>query len=239
MSTGPIDNQVYVNQFYNETMYRDFAVLKLYVNSANPELVDLYRAHVDKHNAQLENNEFPNSGFDLFVPSDVVFDTPFVSRFVDLEIKAEMIYSDLTFTHVSAPNSVSDSGIEYEIDESNIGGISYSTGYYMYPRSSMSKTPLMLANHTGIIDSGYRGNLISALRYIPSKYLPDGFFGPDNGERRPTTITYTLAKHTRLFQICHPNLCPVYVVLVSEDELTSTERGEGGFGSTGIRGVIA
>ena len=221
MSAGLIDNQVYVNQFYNETMYRDFAVLKLYVNSANPELVDLYRAHVEKHNVQLVNNEFPNSGFDLFIPADVVFDTPFVSRFVDLEIKAEMIYSDLTFTHVSAPNSVSDSGIEYEIDESNIGGISYSTGYYMYPRSSMSKTPLMLANHTGIIDSGYRGNLMGALRYLPE----------------PSVSAYILAKHTRLFQICHAKLCPVYVVLVSENELTSTERGEGGFGSTGIRGV--
>ena len=226
MSTGLIDNQVYVNKFYNETMYRDFAVLKLYVNSANPELGDLYRAHVEKHNAQLENNSFPNSGFDLFIPADVVFDTPFVSRFVDLEIKTEMIYSDLTFTHVSAPNSVSDSGIEYEIDEAQIGGISYSTGYYMYPRSSMSKTPLMLANHTGIIDSGYRGNLMGALRYLPERYLPE-----------PNVSTYILAKHTRLFQICHANLCPVYVVLVSENELTSTDRGEGGFGSTGIRGL--
>ena len=33
------------------------------------------------------------------------------------------------------------------------------TGYYSYPRSSISKTPLLLANNVGIIDSGYRGNI--------------------------------------------------------------------------------
>ena len=49
--------------------------------------------------------------------------------------------------------------------------------------------------------------------------------------------TYTVEKHTRLFQICHPTLCPIFVVLVPESELNSSERGEGGFGSTGVTGV--
>jgi dUTPase len=44
-------------------------------------------------------------------------------------------------------------------------------------------------------------------------------------------------KHTRLFQICHPSLCPVFVVLVDESELNLSERGDGGFGSTGAKGV--
>ena len=35
-------------------------------------------------------------------------------------------------------------------------------GYYLYPRSSISKTPLILANSVGIIDSGYRGNIKAA-----------------------------------------------------------------------------
>jgi dUTPase len=39
-------------------------------------------------------------------------------------------------------------------------GKSFSTGYYMYPRSSLSKTKLRLANSVGIIDSGYCGFLI-------------------------------------------------------------------------------
>jgi len=76
---------------------------------------------------------------------------------------------------------------------------------------------LMLANHTGIIDSGYRGNLIAALRLLSD---------------RP----YVVDKHTRLLQICHPQLCAVYVVMVDERELSTTARGDGGFGSTGLKG---
>jgi dUTP pyrophosphatase len=89
-----------------------------------------------------------------------------------------------------------------------------SCGYFMFPRSSISKTPLMLANHTGIIDSGYRGFLIGAFRNL---------MGED----------YIVEENTRLLQVCHPSLCPIYVVLSQEEELSSTVRAEGGFGSTG------
>ena len=75
----------------------------------------------------------------------------------------------------------------------------------------------MLANHTGIIDYGYRGSLIAALRLLPF----------DN------VNTYTIEKNSRIMQICHPSLCPVFVVECSESDLSSTERGGGGFGSTG------
>ena len=88
-------------------------------------------------------------------------------------------------------------------------------GFYIFPRSSISKTPLMLANHTGIIDSGYRGFLIGAFRNLYAE-------------------PYTVEKHTRLLQVCHPSLCPVYAILVNDSDLTTTTRGEGGFGSTGI-----
>lgn len=84
-------------------------------------------------------------------------------------------------------------------------------GYYLYPRSSISKTPLMMANHVGIIDCGYRGNIIGALRNLDDK-------------------EYVIPKHTRLFQICSGDLKPFTVNLVSE--LGDTSRGEGGFGST-------
>ena len=91
------------------------------------------------------------------------------------------------------------------------------TGFYLYPRSSISKTPLMLANHVGIIDSGYRGWIIGAFRNL-------GFSGP----------TYSMAKNTRLTQICHPSLCPIKVHIVDSEELLGvTARGENGFGSTG------
>ena len=205
-------DEIYVNQFCFDTMAQNFAVLKLAVNSDQPELLELYTAHVAKHNALTESSLFSNSGFDLFVPSETVFDRDFVTTFIDLKIQTEIMYCDKSLQVT----------IETEDEEpETISGASYSSGYYVYPRSSISKTPLMLANHVGIIDSGYRGNLIAALRKLPTDQKS----------------TYTVEKHTRLFQICHSSLCPVFVVLVPESELNSSERGEGGFGSTGITGI--
>jgi dUTPase len=76
----------------------------------------------------------------------------------------------------------------------------------------------MMANHIGIIDSGYRNNLSCAFRYLPL----------DNRKK-----TYNIEAGTRLVQICHPSLLPIYVhLLTNKDDLTTTTR-TGGFGSTG------
>ena len=80
----------------------------------------------------------------------------------------------------------------------------------------MSKTPLMLANQTGIIDSGYRGNIIGAFRNI-------------SGSSQP----FVVEKYTRLLQICSPDLRPIIIQLVDVDFFETTLRNEGGFGSTG------
>lgn len=86
--------------------------------------------------------------------------------------------------------------------------------YYVYPRSSISKTPLRLANSVGIIDSGYRGQLIAKVDNISKE-------------------DYVVEKHQRLFQICSGNLMP-FTNLKITDNLDETQRGTGGFGSTGM-----
>lgn len=86
------------------------------------------------------------------------------------------------------------------------------SGYYLYPRSSISKTPLMMANSVGIIDHGYRGNIMAKV-YNTSDEL------------------VVVKKGERLFQLCMPTLEPFTVSFV--EELDETERGTGGFGSTG------
>jgi len=89
--------------------------------------------------------------------------------------------------------------------------------YFLCPRSSIIKTDYRLANSIGIIDSGYRGNIIGAF---------------DNNSNSETDI---IDKYSRLLQLCAPNLSPIIVEIVdSLDELSEeTERGTGGFGSTG------
>lgn len=187
------------NEPPNYATHSNFVVLKLFINPENQELRDLYKEHVDKHNTGLKTDPFPNSGFDIFVPNHYIFDKLNSTKMISMDIKSEMVF--------------------YEASTNTI----QSTAYCMYPRSSISKTPLMLANHTGIIDSGYRGWLIGAFRCL---YFTD------------EVDQYMVEKHTRLLQICHPTLCPVYVQIVdTEEELSVTSRGDGGFGSTGITGL--
>jgi len=84
-------------------------------------------------------------------------------------------------------------------------------GYFLFARSSISKTNFRLANSVGIIDSGYRGNLCA-------------YFDVKN---ESTTEPYQ-----RLVQICAPSLEPFRIEIV--DSLDQTERGECGFGSSGV-----
>jgi dUTPase len=62
-------------------------------------------------------------------------------------------------------------------------------GFYLYPRSSISKTNLRLANSVGIIDSGYRGNILAIFDILQN----------DN-------VSTTIEKHSRLLQICSGDL---------------------------------
>ena len=172
------------------------------------ELLSKYKEHIEKHNNSILFDDYSNAGFDLFVPKDYVFDTPFKTTFIDLEIKTEMVYCDLTNSLIS------------------------SSPFNVHPRSSISKTPLMLANHTGIIDQGYRGSLIGAFRWLHN--FTENNIDKFNNESSENNIqNYTVEKNTRLLQICHASLCPVLVYLVDENKLSSTIRGEGSFGSTG------
>ena len=86
--------------------------------------------------------------------------------------------------------------------------------YYLYPRSSLSKTPMRLANSVGIIDATYRGELLAAV---------------DMREN------FTINHGDRYFQITAPDLLPFdEIKVVKEIPGGPTIRGEGGFGSTGV-----
>lgn len=96
-----------------------------------------------------------------------------------------------------------DTGIAMEIPEGYVG--------LVFPRSSVSKTSLILSNSVGVIDSGYRGSIMFKFRY------------PEEG------MVYEIGE--RIGQII---IVPYPQVTFEEvQELSSTDRGEGGFGSTG------
>jgi len=184
----------------------DYVLLEIFVDETRPELLEKYKAHIEKHNNDLDNNLYPNAGFDLFIPEDVEFTIPFQTQMVDLGIRAQM----WEFLPKTCENVDPD-------PEKPIDIVEYiPTGYYLYPRSSMAKTQLMLSNHVGIIDSGYRNNLLCAFRYLTC-----------------SESKYKIESGIRLVQICHPLLLPIYVsLLTNKEQLTTTTR-TGGFGSTG------
>ena len=96
-----------------------------------------------------------------------------------------------------------DTGIAMEIPEGYVG--------LVFPRSSVSKTSLILSNSVGVIDSGYRGSIMFKFRY------------PEEG------MVYEIGE--RIGQII---IVPYPQITFNEvQELSSTARGEGGYGSTG------
>jgi len=98
-------------------------------------------------------------------------------------------------------------GIAIEFDNPEVGA-------FIFPRSSLSsKFGISLANCVGVIDSDYRGEIkVPVINY--------------------SNEPYTIHCGERIAQMV---ILPVILPDFAEvDELTETERADGGFGSTGI-----
>jgi dUTP pyrophosphatase len=97
---------------------------------------------------------------------------------------------------------------------SNVNKKYVPSGFLLAPRSSISKTPLRMSNSVGIIDSGYRGNIMAMV---------------DNISDEP----YSIKKGDRLFQIVDPQMLGIELTVNGVDFVfPPTSRGTGGFGST-------
>jgi len=130
-----------------------------------------------------------DAGLDIFNPEDIIVEPKSLGKSIDFKIQCE--------------------GFIDNTKEKNCW-------YYLVPRSSISKTPLRMSNSIGIIDAGYRGNIMAAVDNIKNE-------------------DYSIKAGQRLFQICGPNLEELKVIVVDNvSELSESERGEGGFGSTGV-----
>ena len=103
-----------------------------------------------------------------------------------------------------------------------VKGYVYGTGLAMeipmgwvgriYPRSSNCKTNAYLTNSVGNVDSGYRGEVMVVFKNV-----------------KPDTAPYKVGD--RIAQFCIERVTPIEFTEV--EELSKTERGEGGYGSTG------
>jgi dUTP pyrophosphatase len=172
------------------------------------QLVKMYEQNVEEHNKKVYESAYPDSGFDLFIPYDY---TEHANGYTDNRL------STITFR---APL-----GIKCSMSRFNpIYKKSSPSGYYLYPRSSIVKTPFRLSNSVGIIDAGYRGEIMAVVDNIDAAYNDTS-----------VCLKRYMPPMSRMFQICSPTLEPFLVTIVdSAEKLGSTERGSGGFGSTGV-----
>jgi dUTPase len=173
--------------------YDSVMKLKIFVDSTDDELKNKYTEAIYNHHLKLKNNiDHIDAGFDLFTPT---------SKDV-YSCEVNLIDYDI----------ICSATIHKQMHE---GRKEINTGFYMYPRSSISKSRIRLANNVGIIDAGYRGHLMGMFDCIIS--------------------TLTINKFARHLQICAPGLIPIIVEMVTtKEELgEKTARGNGGFGSTG------
>lgn len=108
--------------------------------------------------------------------------------------------------------------------------------FLIHPRSGTSaKTKLRIANSIGLIDSDYRGTIGVIVENIEPNIKDIGYEFDENGKPVITSIlhgsSYTIGKGERFAQM---RLVEVPKAAFYEvNSVDSTERGEGGFGSTG------
>ena len=118
---------------------------------------------------------------------------------------------DLTITNIISETTTDVTygfGIALEIPFGFVG--------LVFPRSSVRKYDLALTNSVGVIDSGYRGELQATFK--KTSWL-----------KQDSSTKYNVGdKGAQIMIIPHPT-----IEFEEADELSDTERGEGGFGSTG------
>ena len=141
--------------------------------------------------------------------------------------KIKVVKNDINAVIPSRAN-ISDIGLDlvaisiYKILDNGVilynTGISVTApeGFYLeiLPRSSLSKTGWMLANSVGVIDPSYTGNLLIALA---------------KGSNNPEQISLPFCKCQLVLRRA------LYAEVEEVSSLSETERGTGGFGSTGDR----
>ena len=115
---------------------------------------------------------------------------------------------DLTCTRFEVTNGelfTYHTDIAVEIPDGHVG--------LLFPRSSVYKQDLVLTNSVGVVDSGYRGEVMFKFKPIAKEVKQHYQVGDRIGQ---------------LIIIPYP-----YIEFVEAEELSDSERGEGGYGSSG------
>ena len=103
-------------------------------------------------------------------------------------------------------NIVYGTGLSFEIPKGFVG--------LLFPRSSNAKKDLLLSNSVGVLDSGYRGEVMFKFKFSNCDYSENTY---ETGD-----------KVGQIIILPYPQ-----IEFEEAEELSETERGNGGYGSTG------
>lgn len=125
-------------------------------------------------------------------------------------------------------------GLAFSIPEGYVG--------LLFPRSSNAKKDLIMSNSVGVLDSNYRGE-------VTFKFKPSGVFFDDDFSLESGTVTDSFDKiifpDPKKYGVTHENyevgdrvgqiiILPYpKIEFIESDDLGETNRGDGGYGSTG------
>lgn len=124
-------------------------------------------------------------------------------------------------------NIVYGTGLAVEIPEGHVGLI--------FPRSSICKVDMLLSNAVGVIDSGYRGEVMAKFKpswQFDTAAIPFQQDSVDVSSIDDDSGCYIYRVGDRIGQLV---ILPIPEIEFEEtDKLTATDRGTGGYGSTGV-----
>jgi dUTP pyrophosphatase len=158
------------------------------IKVAKPSDVGMYVSHVTYHKG--------DAGLDLFMPQDVVIQSG-ETKLVDLGVRCQS------------------RSFVWNMWKWRRGKFWNYHSYWLMPRSSISKTPLLMHNSMGLIDKGYTGTLKVSLF---------------NMSEEP----YHIKRGQRFAQLVNGDLSEIRFEVVEYLDIRNIgTRGEAGFGSTG------
>jgi dUTP pyrophosphatase len=149
-----------------------------------------------------------------------------------MKVKIKKLHPDAVIPSYSKPG---DAGMDlvatsksYDSDGNVVYGIGLGfeipTGFVglLFPRSSNAKTDLLLSNSVGVLDSGYRGEVMFKFKHTI-------LIGVDETPCLDEFRSYNVGDRVgQIIILPHPE-----IQFEEVEELSNTDRGTGGFGSTG------
>ena len=140
-----------------------------------------------------------------------------------MQIKIKRLHNNAVVPKYAKTGDAGLDLVATEIINKDVFQITYGTGLAMeiptgyvglvFPRSSVRKYDLSLTNCVGVIDSGYRGEIQATFRR----------------HKGVASVDYEVGdKIAQIIIVPYPQ-----IQFIETDELSETERGTGGFGSSG------